>query len=114
MIVRTMHRMMGLILVVLLAASACGGSTAPAAESPEVAARSWPEAGAATCAADLSITSCFTEDRCASYSHASNLVAVCFVQRVCSSSRTFATVSRNGSRSEQWLPMLQCSRLTQQ
>ena len=35
MIVRTKHRMMGLILVVLLAASACGGSTAPAAENLE-------------------------------------------------------------------------------
>ena len=54
MIVRTKHRMMGLILVVLLAASACGGSTAPAAENLEFAARSWPEAGAATCAADAS------------------------------------------------------------
>ncbi|RLT29613.1 MAG: peptide ABC transporter substrate-binding protein [Chloroflexi bacterium] len=37
-------------LAALLLASACGGSTAPAAESMDFAARSWPEAAAAPCA----------------------------------------------------------------
>ena len=46
---RTMRNVVGTAIAVMLLASACGGSTAPAAENISFEAKSWPAAGPATC-----------------------------------------------------------------
>jgi len=46
---RLARRVIGIATASLLVVSACGGSTAPAAESMDFAARSWPENGAVPC-----------------------------------------------------------------
>ena len=43
-------RSFSLLIALALIVSACGGSSAPAAENLDFTARSWPEAGAGTCA----------------------------------------------------------------